>query len=465
MNCAKARRRHHVAIIGGGFGGLSAARRLRRADVDVTLIDRTNHHLFQPLLYQLATGILSEGDIAPPLREVLRDQRNASVVFGEVIAIDLSAAPPRGRNAGSPQRVRVRQPDRRDGREPVVFRASGVRARCARHENDRRCARAAWADPGRVRDGRGRIWTRLPDAASLRSSSSVQAQRASSSRDSSPSCPAIRCDATFGVSTRPRPGSCCLTLRRPSSAHFPSRSDGGRCRTCRTSASRSIWARRSRTSTSRGLDTNAADVSLRRIEAATKIWAAGVQASPLGRLLAAASGADLDRAGRVKVEDDCTLPNHPEVFVIGDLMNLGELPGVSQVALQSGRHAADTIRRRLKGDTTRQPFRYRNYGSMATDLAVPRAGRDWPGAPRRLPCLGTLAVRSPRGAHGFQAPPVHFLQLDRRPARRRSRRARHHASAGIRAPRPGRARCDDPSCGATRMRRGPRYGDRTATLP
>jgi NADH:quinone reductase (non-electrogenic) len=116
----------------------------------------------------------------------------------------------------------------------------------------------------------------------------------------------------------------------------------------------------------RGLATNAADTRLRRIEAATKIWAAGVQGSPLGRLLAEAAGADLDRAGRVKVEDDCSLPGHPEVFVVGDLMNLGELPGVSQVAIQSGRHAADTISRSLKGDTTRRPLRYRNFGTMAT---------------------------------------------------------------------------------------------------
>ncbi len=157
-----------------------------------------------------------------------------------------------------------------------------------------------------------------------------------------------------------------MTQRRRSSALFPSRCDGGRCGTCRDIGVEIHLGTAVTHVDERGLDTNATDVSLRRIEAATKIWAAGVQASPLGRLLAAASGADLDRAGRVKVEDDCSLPNHPEVFVIGDLMNLGELPGVSQVALQSGRHAADTIRRRLKGDTTRRPFLYRDYGSMAT---------------------------------------------------------------------------------------------------
>jgi NADH dehydrogenase len=116
----------------------------------------------------------------------------------------------------------------------------------------------------------------------------------------------------------------------------------------------------------RGVETNSADPRLRRIEAATKIWAAGVQASRLGGMLAAAAGADLDRAGRVKVEPDCSLAGHAEVFVIGDLMSLDGLPGVSQVAIQSGRHAADTIRRRIAGDKTGRPFRYRDLGSMAT---------------------------------------------------------------------------------------------------
>jgi NADH:ubiquinone reductase (H+-translocating) len=113
----------------------------------------------------------------------------------------------------------------------------------------------------------------------------------------------------------------------------------------------------------RGIDTDAADPSLRRIEAATKIWAAGVEASPLGRMIA---GAGVDRAGRVVVRPDRTLPGHPEVFVVGDLMSLDRLPGMAQVAIQSGRHAAHTIARRLDGDDRERPFRYRDRGSMAT---------------------------------------------------------------------------------------------------
>ena len=105
---------------------------------------------------------------------------------------------------------------------------------------------------------------------------------------------------------------------------------------------------------------------MQRIEAATKIWAAGVEASPLGRLLADAAGAEVDRAGRVKVEPDLTLPGHPEVFVVGDLMSLSGVPGVAQAAIQSGRYAAHTITRRLDGDTSVRAFVYRDRGTLAT---------------------------------------------------------------------------------------------------
>jgi NADH dehydrogenase len=130
-----------------------------------------------------------------------------------------------------------------------------------------------------------------------------------------------------------------------------------------------------------GIDTNSTESQVRRIDAATKIWAAGVEASPLGRILAEASGVELDRAGRVKVEADCTLPGHPEVFVIGDLMSLNRLPGVAQVAIQSGGHAAQTIIHRLAGDTTRRSFRYRDLGTMATISRL-----------RAIAVLGTLRV-------------------------------------------------------------------------
>jgi NADH dehydrogenase len=115
-----------------------------------------------------------------------------------------------------------------------------------------------------------------------------------------------------------------------------------------------------------GIDTGSDDPRIGRIEAATKMWAAGVQASELGPMIAEATGAETDRAGRVKVRPDCTLPGHPEIFVIGDLMALNDLPGVAEVAMQSGMHAARTIRRRLDGKDSEKPFKYHDLGSMAT---------------------------------------------------------------------------------------------------
>jgi NADH dehydrogenase len=365
MNRAKTGRRHRVAIIGGGFGGLAAAKRLRRADVEVTLIDRTNHHLFQPLLYQLATGILSEGDIAPPLREVLRDQRNASVVFGEVVGIDLHA-----------RRLAVETLDRRSEiAYDTLIVATGA-------------SQSYFGHPEFAHDAPG--MKTIDDALELRG----RILGAFEMAEREPDPVSRRRFLTFvvvgaGPTGVELAGQLAELSRHTLRRNFR-RIDLAEARIMLLDAAPTVLGAFPESLRERamrdlrgigveihlgaavthvdqhGLNTTATDVSIRRIEAATKIWAAGVQASPLGRLLAAAAGTDLDRAGRVKVEGDCTLPSHPEVFVIGDLMNLRELPGVSQVALQSGRYAADTIRRRLAGDTTRRPFRYRDYGSMAT---------------------------------------------------------------------------------------------------
>ena len=365
MDHTKRSRPHRVAIVGGGFGGLTAAKCLRRAAVDVTLIDRTNHHLFQPLLYQLATGILSEGDIAPPLREVLRDQRNASVVLGEVVAIDLDT-----------RRLTVETLDRRSEIDyDSLIVATGA-------------SQSYFGHPEFAHDAPG-IKT-IDDALELRGRILGAFELAEREPD-----PVLRRRLLTFVVVGAGPTGVELAgqlaeLSRHTLRHNFRRIDPSEARIVLLDAAPTILGsfpeslrRRAMQDLldlgvevylgttvthvdERGIATNATDTSLRRIEAATKIWAAGVQASPLGRLLAAAAGADLDRAGRVKVEDDCTLPGHPEVFVIGDLMNLGDLPGVSQVAVQSGRHAADTIRRRLEGDPTRRPFRYRNFGTMAT---------------------------------------------------------------------------------------------------
>jgi len=205
--------RHRVVIVGGGFAGLFASKRLRRADVKVTVVDLSNHHLFQPLLYQLATGILSEGDIAPAIRDVLRHQHNASVVLGEVVDVEIDT-------------------------RRVTVDTIGVRSEIP-------------YDSLIIATGASQSYFGHPEFA------------------------------------REAPG-------------------------------------------------------MKTIDDA------------------------LELRGRMKVESDCTLPGLPDVFVVGDLMSLDDLPGIAQVAIQSGRHAAATIARRLGGDATPRPFRYRDRGTMAT---------------------------------------------------------------------------------------------------
>ena len=360
------RRRHHVVIVGGGFGGLFAAKRLGRQDVDVTVIDRTNHHLFQPLLYQVATGLLSEGDIAPPIRDVLRHQRNARVVLGEVIEVDVKD-----------QRVTVDTVgERSDIQYDSLILATGAR-------------QSYFGFPEFAREAPG--MKTIDDALELRGRIFGSFEMAE--RETDPI--ARRRWLTFvvvgaGPTGVELAGQLAELSRGPLRRNFrridPAAArvvliDAGptilsafpdelRERAMRDLRDMDVEIHVGTTVTAvdeRGIDTDSAKAPVRRIDAATKIWAAGVQASPLGRLLAnAADGVELDRAGRVKVDPDCTLPGYPDVFVVGDLMSLDRLPGVAQVAIQSGRHAADTIARRLAGDSTRRPFRYRDLGTMAT---------------------------------------------------------------------------------------------------
>ncbi len=357
--------RHRVVIIGGGFGGLAAARRLGRANVDVTLIDRTNHHVFQPLLYQVATGILSEGDIAPPLRDVLRDQRNARVVFGEVFAIDPDA-----------RRVAVRTLDQHSeiSYDSLIVATGASQSYFGHPEFAHEAPGMKTIDD--ALELRGRIFgafemaEREPDAIARRrfltfvvvgagpTGVEIAGQLAELSRHT------LRNNYR-----RIDPAAARILLLDAAPTVLGAFPESLRRRATRDLRNIGVEVHLGTAVTqvdARGLNTNAADVSIRRIECATKIWAAGVEASPLGRLLSGATRVPTDRSGRLKVADDCSLPGHPEVFVVGDLMNFRDLPGVSQVAIQTGRHAADVIRGRLAGDTTPRPFRYRNFGTMAT---------------------------------------------------------------------------------------------------
>jgi NADH dehydrogenase len=357
--------RHRVVIIGGGFGGLFAAKALRRADADVTVVDRANHHLFQPLLYQLATGILAEGDIAPPIRDVLRRQRNTSVRLGEVVDIDLDG-----------RRVTV---DTIGRRSTIPYDSLIVAA--GAHQS-------YFGRPEFAHDAPG--MKTIDDALELRGRIFGAFELAEQEDD-----PAARRRLLTFVVVGAGPtgvelaGQLAELSRRSLRGNFrridPAEArivllDGGptilaqfppalQQRAIRDLRGMGVEIRTGVTVTgvdAEGVDTSADDPRLRRIEAATKMWAAGVEASPLGHLIATAAGIGTDRAGRVVVEPDLTVPGHPEVFVVGDLMSRHGIPGVAPGAIQAGRHAAATIRRRLRGDTTPRSFAYRDPGTLAT---------------------------------------------------------------------------------------------------
>ncbi len=360
-----ARGAHRVVIVGSGFGGLFAARALHRAPVSVTVIDRTNHHLFQPLLYQVATGILSAGEIAPAIRDVLRHQANASVLLAAVERIDLER-----------RELYATQGKRRltVGYDSLIV-ATGVETSYFGHDEF-----AAYAPGMKSIDDalelRGRIFGAFevaesePDPAARRGWQSfavigggptgveMAGQIAELSQR------ALR--HNFRV-IDPADSRVLLFEGGPALLDFFGEKLGARGQRGLERLGVEVHTGALVVAMDEaGLVARLGDGRQVRFEARTKVWAAGMGASPLGVALARASGAETDRIGRVRVEPDCTLPGHREVFVVGDLMVMAGLPGMAEVAMQSGRFAAKTIRRRLRGDVEPEPFRYRDLGSMAT---------------------------------------------------------------------------------------------------
>jgi len=356
--------RHRVVIVGGGFGGLPATRLLGGRPVDVTLVDRRNHHLFQPLLYQTATGMLAPGQIAPALRHIVRRDKNVRVQLAEVTGFDLER---RVVHATVADRMSVEFPydslivaagvtQSYFGHEEFAFFAPGMKTLDDALELRRRIFGAfevaeLVADPVQkerwltvVVVGAGPTGVELAGQVRELATRSLRGEfrtfEASSVR-------VILVDggkeplATFGDQLS---GKAARTLEH---LGIELRMGGQVV----------------------GIDAEGVDVKgpegNTRIDARTTIWAAGVQASPLAGLLAEASGATVDRAGRIAVLPDLTLPDHPEVFAVGDMASLDKLPGVAEVAMQGGLHAANTILRRLKGEPAK-PFRYRDLGSVAT---------------------------------------------------------------------------------------------------
>ena len=364
ISTAATGRRPHVVIVGCGFGGLSAARSLGRAEVDVTVIDRTNHHLVQPLLHQLATGILSEGNIALPIRDLLRRQRNTRVVLGDVVEIDLRARRLTVETIGLRTEIEydilIAATGARQsyfGRPEFADEAPGMKTLDDALELRGRILGAFEMAECETEPAARRRWLTFVIVGAGPTGIELAGQLAELSRRS------LRDNFR-----RIDPGEARVLLLGAASTILPTYPEALRERAAHDLRELGVELHLGTTVTGvdeLGVETNSTNPLVQRIEAATKIWAAGVQASPLGRLLAKSPGVDLDSAGRVKVETDCTLPGHPEVFVIGDLMSLDNLPGVTQVAIQSGRHSAQTIIRRLAGDTTRQPFIYRDVGRLA----------------------------------------------------------------------------------------------------
>jgi NADH dehydrogenase len=369
---------HRVVIIGGGFGGLFTARTLRRAPVEVTLVDRAGHHLFQPLLYQCATGILSEGQIAAPLRRVLRRYRNVNVELAEVEDIDATLRHVLARRPGGDALTLPYD-------ELVV--AAGVQQSYFGHDEY-----AQWA-PG---------MKTLSDALTIRRKVFGAFEMAATATDPAEQ----RRWLTFAlVGAGPTGVELAGQLRELASktlrAEFrhldPNTArvllfDGGPEPLASFGSKLSIKAAgvledrgvelhmHSRvTSVDRtGLVVRDASGDETRYDAGTVLWTAGIKAPPLAGKIAAATGAKQDRIGRIEVTSSLTIPNHPEISVIGDLMSHANLPGVAEVAMQGGLYAGRRIRHELTGHGAKGTFRYRDLGSAAyisRGHAVISAGR------------------------------------------------------------------------------------------
>ena len=348
--------RPHVVIVGAGFGGLEAARGLAGAPVRITVVDRRNHYLFQPLLYQVATAALSPADIAYPIRSILRHQRNADVVLAEVVAIDPAA----------------RSISLRDGGTltyDILVVASGARHAYFGHED--------W-------EARAPGLKNLEDALEIRRRILLAFEEADRETDPDKRRRFLTFAIVGGGPTGVELAGAIAEIARKVVVDDFRHIDPREARVVLIEAGPRILPAYSPTSSENaarelrhlGVEVRTGDAVTAvdeaglaaggaRVDAATVVWAAGVAASRVGSFL----GAPCDKQGRVVVNPDLTIPGHPEVFVIGDLalfthQGSRPLPGVSPVAMQQGRYVAKTIRERLAGRPTR-PFHYLDKGTMA----------------------------------------------------------------------------------------------------
>jgi NADH dehydrogenase len=384
--------RPHVVIIGCGFGGIEAVRTLAKADVEITLVDRTNHHLFQPLLYQVATANLSAPAISGPIRHILRKEMQRgrlTILLGEVTAIDTAA-----------RSVELDGGKDRIGYDHLVVAAGATHSYFG---NDQ------WAQhaPG---------LKTLADAFTIRRRVLMAFERAERKHDAAAR---MKCLTFAVVGAGPTGVEMAGQLAEIAHHTLPDeyrRIDARKARVLLIEGGPRVLSAFTEEMSGRaqaqldmlgvevltnakvgnidaeGLDYEGPDGSRHRIDSQTIVWAAGVAASPLGRSLAARSGCEIDRAGRVVVLPDLTIPGHPEISVVGDLAAAlstpkngapTPVPGVSPAAKQMGRQAAQNLLKRLRGEPS-VPFRYLDYGALAT------IGRRAAIASVDVPVLGTV---------------------------------------------------------------------------
>ena len=360
-----ASRAHRVVIIGGGFGGLFAARALRRAPVEVTLVDRAGHHLFQPLLYQCATGILSEGQIAEPLRRILRRHRNVNVELAEVVDIDAAQ-----------RKVLARRPGGATLTLPYdeLIVAAGVQQSYFGHEEY-----AQWA-PG---------MKTLSDALTIRRKVFGAFEMAATATDPAEQQRwltfALVGAGPTGVELAGQLRELASKTLRTEFRHLdpdrarvllfdggaePLASFGSKLSKKAAGVLRNLGVQLHMHSfvtdvDQYGLVVRDAAGNETRYDTGTVLWTAGIKAPPLADKIATATGATQDKLGRIEVTPTLTIPDHPEITVIGDLVSHDNLPGVAEVAMQGGLYAGRRIRHELTGHGAKGPFRYRDLGSAA----------------------------------------------------------------------------------------------------
>ena len=354
-----------VVIIGGGFAGLFAARALRRAPVEVTLIDRSEHHLFQPLLYQCATGILSEGKIAAPLREVLRKHRNVECLLAEVTGIDP------GR-----RRILATRPlgEQFEIGYDYLIVAAGVEQSYFGHDEYARFA------PGMksIEDAlviRRRVFGAFEMAESATEPAERQRWLTFALVGAGPTgvelAGQIREVATKTLDREYRhitPADARVMLFDGGDAPLAPFGPKLSARAASTLDKLGIEQHMHSIVTEvddTGLSVRAEDGTVTKYEAGTVLWTAGVAAPSVAAAIAQATGAKQDRAGRIAVGPDLSIPGHPEILVTGDVMSLNNLPGVAEVAMQTGLYAGRRIRHHLTGTASVKPFRYYDLGSAA----------------------------------------------------------------------------------------------------